>query len=106
MTALPARTDDGGRKSRHLTRAATAQTKTELAIFEHHLGARYQSECQRIDTEALSDVVRAALEEEMSVLDWGMERADGSPAKAQMVGEKVAMLSRINSERIARRFGR
>lgn len=105
MSMLPARRDDD-RSSRRLARAVNSSERTELAIYEHHLAARYQSECQRIDTEALSDVVRTALDEEITVLDWGLEKANGSPAKAQMVAEKVAMLSKINSERIARRFGR
>ncbi len=103
---LPARRDDDRARDRQLSRAAAASDRTELAIYEHHLSARYKAECQRIDTEALTDVVRGALQEEVAVLDWGLELANGSPAKAQMVAEKVAMLSQINSDRIAKRFGR
>ncbi len=105
MTRLPARRDNRG-TDRRLTAAIKASAQTELAIYEHHLAARYKAECQRIDTEALTDVVRCALEEEMRLLDWGLEKANGSPAKAQMVAEKVAMLSKIDSDQIARRFGR
>jgi hypothetical protein len=102
---LPARSFDSGRPSRELARAVDAQRHTELAIFQHGLEARYLAETDRIDSQAVSDVIRTALEEELSVLDWGLERANGSAAKAEMVARKVTMQSNINSARIARRFG-
>lgn len=106
MNRLPVlRVDDGEQPSRQLARAVAAQRHIELAVFEHNLEARYVAECERIEAQALSDVVRTALEEELSVLDWGMEQAAGSVAKAELVSRKVAMQSRINSARIARRFG-
>jgi hypothetical protein len=91
--------------SRQVARAAQAQEKTELAIYEHHLAARYQVEVDRIDSAAIGDVTKAALEEEMNVLDWGLERAAGSQAKAELVSRMVAQQSRIDIGRIARRFG-
>jgi hypothetical protein len=104
MSRVPAGREDA-RSNWQARRAADAQHRTELAIFEHNLGARYLAECDRIDSEALSDVAKAALEEEIAVLDWGMERTAGSAAKAELVARKVAMQSKINSARIARRFG-
>lgn len=104
MPDLPARWE--GRPSRQLARAARAQEGTELAIYEHQLGARYQAECDRIDSEAIADVTKSALEHELAVLDWGLEQAAGSPAKAELVSRAVALQSKIDSARIARRFGR
>ncbi|HET7590962.1 MAG TPA: hypothetical protein VFK14_12370 [Solirubrobacterales bacterium] len=105
MSRLPTRIPDGGRLDQ-LAQATLAQQQIELAIFNHHLQARYVAECERIDAEALSDVMRTSLEEELSVLTWGMEEAAGSAAKAELVSRKVALLSQINNRRIARRFGR
>lgn len=101
---LPSLRGDGRRPSRQLSVAINAQSKTELAIFEHNLEARFISECDQIDAQALSDVVRCSLDEELGVLDWGMEQAEGSVAKAELVSRKVAMQAKINSARIARRF--
>jgi hypothetical protein len=105
MSNLPARLPDPEHPSRQLARAIRAQEQTELAVFEHNLASRYQAECDRIDSQAIADVTRTALEEEMSVLDWGLEQAAGSVAKAELVSRKVAMQSKIDSDRIARRFG-
>jgi hypothetical protein len=93
------------RLSPQVAQAASVQRQTELAIFEHNMDARFVTECERIDSQALGDVVRTAVDEELSVLDWGMEQAAGSPAKAELVSRKVTMQSKINSARIARRFG-
>jgi hypothetical protein len=105
MNNLPVRLVDGTAPSRQLVRAAKAQERTELAIYEHNLASRYLAECDRVDSQAIADVTKTALDEEMEVLDWGLQRAGGSAAKAQLVAEKVAMQSRIDSARIARRFG-
>jgi hypothetical protein len=102
---LPARLPDGLTNNRQLIRATRAQERTELAIFQHHLNARFHAECEQIDAKALADVARTALDEEMSVLDWGLEQAQGSAVKAELVSRMVAMQSRIDNDRIARRFG-
>jgi hypothetical protein len=96
---------EGNQSSRQIAQAAKAQRRTELAVFDYHLKARYQAECERIDAQALSDVVRTALEEEIANLDFGLELAAGSPAKAELVARKIALQARINSARINRRFG-
>ena len=102
---LPARSFDSGRPSRELARAVDAQRHTELAIFQHGLEARYLAETDRIDSQAVSDVIRTALEEELSVLDWGLERANGSAAKAEWWRARSRCSRTSNSARIARRFG-
>lgn len=94
-----------GRPSRQVARAARTQEGTELAIYEHQLGARYLAECDRIDSEAIADVTKGAIEEELSVLDYGLDQAGGSAAKIELVSRLVGIQSRIDAARIARRFG-
>jgi len=105
MTNLPARLDDLPGNSRQVVKAVQAQERTELAVFEHHLTARYLAEIERVDAEALADVIKSALDEELGVLDYGLEQAAGSPAKAELISRLVSMQSKIDSARIARRFG-
>jgi hypothetical protein len=104
MSNLPSRWE-GVHSSRQLGRAVEAQRHTELAIYEHNLEARYQAECDRIDSQAIADVARTALEEEMAVLDFGLRAAEGSAAKAELVSRMVSLQSKIDAGRIARRFG-
>jgi hypothetical protein len=105
VSQIPARLSDLPGYSRQVRRAAQAQEQTELEIFSHSLAVRFVAECERIDAEALADVVRTALDEELSVLDYGLEQAAGSAAKAELVSRLVSMQSKIDSARIARRFG-
>lgn len=105
MSNLPARLGDGLVESRQLAQATRAQERTELATFEHHLFARQQAECDRIDSQAIADVTKAALEEELATLDFGLEAAAGSAAKAELVSRLVSLQSKIDAARIARRFG-
>jgi hypothetical protein len=102
---LPARLSDLPGNSRQIARAVEAQEQTELAVYEHHLIARYLAEVEKIDAEALADVVKSALDVELGVLDYGLEQTAGSPAKAELVSRLVSMQSKIDSARIARRFG-
>jgi hypothetical protein len=103
MSDLPARLLDGPSRWQH-GRAIAAQERTELSIFQHNLDARYQAECDRIDSVAIADVTQAALEEEFRVLDWALAEANGSPVKAELVSRMVSMQSKIDATRIARRF--
>jgi hypothetical protein len=105
MSNLPARLTDDAPLSRQVVRATRAQEKTELAVFEHHLTARYQAECDRIDSQAIADVTKSALENELDLLDWALERAGDSPAKRELVSRAVSLQQRIDNTRIARRYG-
>jgi hypothetical protein len=104
MTDLPVPWE-GSRPSRQLAQATRAQEKCELEIFRHGLAARFQAECDRADTQALSDVLTTALDEELGLLRYGLDKAAGSAAAAELVSRKVSQFSEINSRRIARRFG-
>jgi uncharacterized protein YcsI (UPF0317 family) len=106
MSNLPILRSDVGRPSRALARAARATERTELAIYKHHLSARYQAECDEIDSKAIADVVETALREEMRVLDSSLARAGNSPAKRELVARMSALHSDIDMRRIGRRFGR
>lgn len=105
MSSLPIRAGDLGPSSRTVARAGRMQERTELEVFRHGLEARYKTECDRIDSQAVSDVLQCALEEEFRLLDYGLSQANGSPAKAELLARKVELLSTINNRRIARRFG-
>jgi len=105
MSDLPARLPvDRPGHSRQVAKAARAQERTELVVYEHHLYARYLAEVERIDAEALADVVKTALNEELDTLDYGLEKAAGSQAKAELVSRLVSLQSKIDGARIARRF--
>lgn len=97
----------GGRSNdRQVVRAAQALERTETAIYAHELETRYLAEIEHIDAEALAEVVKGSLELEMALLDEALAKAAGSAAKAQLIADKLGLLSRTNSARIARRFGR
>ena len=104
MSDLPARLETA-RSSWQVSRAVRAQEQTELAVFQHSLDARYLAEVDRIDSQAIADVTKAALEEELSVLGWGLEQAAGRPAAAELVSRMVAQQSKLDLARISRRFG-
>lgn len=106
MSRLPALRSSDHLPDRQLSRAVAAKSRTELAIYQHFLDTQYLAACDRIDSEALSDVVRTALNEELTLLDEGMQKAAGSPAKAELVSRKVSMQSALSNRRIERRFDR
>lgn len=85
--------------------AGRAQQRTELELFRHGLRARLKSECDQLDSMAVADAMRTALDEELTLLDYGLSRCNGSAAKAELVARKVEMLSASNNSRIHRRFG-
>lgn len=105
MSHLPRRLGDPFGNERQAAKAARAQERTELAIFEHHLQIRYLAECDFLDAQAVADVTKNALEGELANMDWGLEQAAGSPAKAELVARHVALQSRLNNARIGRHFG-
>lgn len=85
--------------------AIRGQRRTELAVFEHGLAVAAQAECDIQDSMATESAARAALNAEIDLLDWGIYRAQGSPAKIELVARKVQMLSQLNDRRISRNFG-
>lgn len=79
--------------------------KADEAVFSHFLAVEYSRQCEAIDTAVLAEVVKGALASELEVYDWAMEQVGDSPTKVRLVADKIALLSRANSARIARGFG-
>jgi hypothetical protein len=106
-TSLVAMGEDDYGLTPYQRRKAIRETgKTELDIFLHGLDARRRAESEILDGQAVADVMQASLQEEIHLLEWGLQRASGSAAARELVARKVNMLSTINNNRIARRFGR
>jgi hypothetical protein len=94
----------------HLTKRQAAkanrdQASTELAVFRYGLRTHAEAAMDRLDSEAVADASRTALEEELDLLDFGMGRAGQSAAKAAIVARHVEKLVSINDRRLTRRFG-
>jgi hypothetical protein len=104
MPNLPARLTDRGSPGA-LRRATRDTEQTKLSIYRHHLDARRRAEFDRIDSQAIADVARSALDAEMDVLDSCMAKAGDSTAKRELVARMVALQSDIDIRRISRRFG-
>lgn len=106
MSLLPAisNAQKDGLTSRQLVKAARDRANAELAVFNHCLQTVVLSETDRFDSEALADVSRAALDEEMALLDYGLNRAGQSAVKAAIVARHVERLVTINDRRIRERF--
>jgi hypothetical protein len=106
VSLLPAPLDDEtGLTARQLTRARRAQTSVELRLFDHALEARLLAEKDRIDSQVLADASRAALDEELDLLDYGLARAGRSAAAVELVARHVERVEMINDRRTTRRFG-
>jgi len=107
MSMLPALLDDdsSGLTPRQVTKARRAQTSTELAVFNRALETRALAEIDRLDSQAVADASRAALDEEVGLMDYGLGRAGQSAAKAALVARHVERVATINDRRITRRFG-
>jgi hypothetical protein len=107
MSMHPARLDDEtGLTPRQMAKAQRAATSTALEVFRYGLDARAQAECSQHDTLALADASRTALTEEMDLLDYGLARAGGSAAKAELVARAVQRMAAIDDRQLTRRFGR
>lgn len=106
MSFLPAPFEDGNSLTqRQEAQARRAQAGAVLDVYRHDFGARTLAEYDRIDSQALGDASRASLAEEFETLDWGLEHANGSAAKVELVHRNLEIQSAINNRRTARRFG-
>jgi hypothetical protein len=83
-----------------------AYRRAAVQVFNHDLQVTVDTEIDRIDSQAIADVIRTATEEELLFLDYGLAMAGNSAAKTELVARKVELLSNINNRRITRRFGR
>lgn len=103
----PAPYDDGSAwtSPRQVTKARRSQANAGFAVYRHGLEAFVLSEFDRLDSQAAADATRAALDEELDLLDYGVGRAGQSPLKARLVARRVERFSAINDRRLTRRFG-
>jgi hypothetical protein len=95
-----------GRTQYRTGKAGRILRRAELDLFSHGLDVAVDAECEIQEAHALADVMRASLDVELDLLEWGLHRANGSVAKTELVAHKVNMLSTINDSRINRRYGR
>jgi hypothetical protein len=103
---LPAQlTDETKLSSRQVAAARRAEASQALEVHRYGLGARARAEIDMIDSQAVADAARAALKEEIDLLEYGMARAGGSAAKIELVARTVERLAAIDDRRITRRFG-
>ena len=85
-------------------KASRAHQRAMLEVFQYELDRHVRAQKDQIDTQALGDALRCALNEEMDFLDDGLDRANGSQAKLEILAPKLALYSRKNNARIERRF--
>jgi hypothetical protein len=94
---------------RHYTeqerQAVAARRHMEAGLLVHTLRAHFDKEAARIDAEAIGEATQDTLGVELDVLNWGIEKANGSPAAAKLVADRVELMSRSNSKNLTRRFG-
>jgi len=102
MPFLPAPTDDDSGLNR---RARKAEASTALELHRYRLGARFRAQVDIYESQALADANRAAVCEEMDLVDYGLSRAGTSAAKIEMTARAAQRMATINERRIMRRFG-
>jgi hypothetical protein len=102
----PARLDDLTALSRRqIAQARQAEAANALEVFRYSLGARARGQIDMHDSQALADATRAAVSEEMDLLDYGLSRAGGSAAKVEITARAAQRMATINDRRLMRRFG-
>jgi hypothetical protein len=106
MSFLPVPTDDdSGLNRRQVVQARKAEASTALELYRYGLGARFRAQVDIYDSQALADANRAAVSEEMDLVEYGLSRAGTSAAKIEMTARAAQRMATINDRRIMRRFG-
>jgi hypothetical protein len=95
----------GGLTRRQLEQARKVEADTALELHRYKHGAHFRAQIDIYDSEALADANRAAVCEEMDLVDYGLSRAGMSAAKIEMTARAAQRMARINDRRIMRRFG-
>jgi hypothetical protein len=102
----PARLDDPTALSRRqIEQARKAEATNALEVFRYGLGAQARAQIDIHDSQALADANRAAVSEELDLLDYGLSRAGASAAKVEITARAVQRMGTINDRRIMGRFG-
>lgn len=79
--------------------------QAEGSIFEAQVVAETRSAIEVAEITAFAETIRVAIDEEVGLLSYGTSLAAGSGAAAQLVAEKVALFSELNSRRLRQRYG-
>jgi hypothetical protein len=95
----------GREATRQELQVVAARREAENGLVIHQLHRHLDQEMSRIDAAATSTAVKATLDTELEVLQYGIDKANGSAAAAKLVADRVEQLSRINTQNINRRFG-
>ena len=85
--------------------AVSARRQMEGGLVVHTLRSHFDKEAARIDAEAIGEATQTTLGVELDVLNWGIDKANGSRAAAKLVAERVELMSRANTKNLTRRFG-
>lgn len=102
----PARLDDPiGLTRRQIDQARKAEASNAMEVFRYGLGSQGRAQIDIYDSQALADANRAAVCEEMDLLDYGLSRAGTSAAKVEIVARAAQRMATVNDRRIMRRFG-
>jgi hypothetical protein len=96
---------DEGYNRRDANKADRIARGTELEVYRHRARNWEQEAKDKSDSETIGEVCKAALDEELNLLEYGTMRAGQSLVKAELVANKVRMAAAANDRRIARRFG-
>ncbi len=105
-SSLPAPLDSPtGLNRRQIEQARKAQADNALEAFRYGLGAHARAQIDIHDSQALADANRAAVTEELDLLDYGLSRAGASAAKVEITARAVQRMGTINDRRIMGRFG-
>lgn len=94
----------GAVTSRQQKQLAKLARGAEVEVFTHRLAAAVEAEKDIADTEALSDAIGVATDEELAFMREFRAKAGNSAAGLELVGRKLEIFSTINNRRITRRF--
>lgn len=94
-----------GMNRRQLDQAQKAEASTMLELHRYMLGAQFRAQIDIYDTQALGDANRAAVSEEIELLEYGLRRAGSLAAGVEIVARASQRMALINDRRILRRFG-
>jgi hypothetical protein len=90
------------RQARKLQRQDAA---TAIEVHSHRRDVRKLAACVEADIEALSDVNRTAMFEEMDLADAGIARAAGSSLKSRSVARALQRQEALADRIVRRAFG-
>lgn len=78
---------------------------TAIEVYGHRRDARKLAACAEAEIEALADVNRTAMNEEMDLADAGIARAAGSSLKSKSVARALQRQEAIADRIVRRAFG-